>query len=60
MFKPNFISADANMCLHKVRMRNTAVRHIFHHSLRMRIYCKNTSGALSTKTNQLIEFRTTR
>ena len=23
----NFLSADANMCLHKVRMRITAVRH---------------------------------
>ena len=27
----NFLSADANMCLHKVRMRITAVRHICHH-----------------------------
>ena len=55
----NFLSADANMCLHKVRMRITAVRHIFHHPWRMRICCKNTSGTLSTK-NRLIEFRTTR
>ena len=45
----NFLSADANMCLHKVRMRITAVRHIFHHPWRMRICCKNTSGTLSTK-----------
>ena len=45
----NFLSADANMCLHKVCMRITAVRHIFHHSWRMHICCKNTSGALSTK-----------
>ena len=44
-----FLSADANMCLHKVRMRITAARHIFHHPLRMRICCKNTSGTLSTK-----------
>ena len=45
----NFLSADANMCLHKVRMRITAVRHIFHRPWRMRICCKNTSGTLSTK-----------
>ena len=45
----NFLSADANMCLHKVRMRITAVRHSFHHPWRMRTCCKNTSGTLSTK-----------
>ena len=45
----DFLSADANMCLHKARMRISAVRHILHHPYRMRICCKNTSGALSTK-----------
>ena len=55
----NFLSADANMCLHKVRMRITTVRHIFHHSWRC-AYAVKTLTVLFQQKNQLSEFRTTR
>ena len=54
-----FISADANICVHKVRMRITTVRHIFHHSWRTRICCTD-HFRCTFKKHQPIEFGTTR